>query len=219
MPTEGAKKVRLVAAVEGPGPTGTYTAGVVSGALSYVAAGCAGPTREEALSAVAARLTELGYDAEISAHDSSQAAQNEVRRRQAAEDLLRCLAPPYASRLAELLPHRPDAIEALGILTDALSAAAQGRTNPVEPPPIADGRLVCPGCGNERPGYGFEATADALMTVSFDARGETTDTSGVEKRIDPRGYRDVSCRWCGAAFGDLSPDDVYSLAAYGRGRA
>lgn len=211
MSAQDRKKAPVVVVVSGPNPSGTFTAGPVSGVLPLVAGQTRGATREEALDALKAGLARLGYHAEPAVYDDIEAAQAEVRRRRIARELLAEISP-IRGRLADVLPERPDLLEALDAVAGALSAASSGE--PREEPPIEDGRLVCPNCSNERKEYGFEATADALVTVTFDESGQATDVAGVEKQIDPRGYREVACRWCGAGLPNLSPDDVYSLAAF-----
>lgn len=191
MNAQDRKKAPVVVVVSDPDPYGTFTAGPVSGALSFVIGQARGATREEAVGAVKAGLARLGYHAEPAVYDDIEAAQAEVRRRRIAADLFAEISPTRG-RLADVLPGRPDLLEALDAVAGALSAASSGE--PLEEPPIEDGRLVCPDCSNERKEYGFEATADALVTVTFDESGQATDVAGVEKQIDPRGHREVACR-------------------------
>jgi hypothetical protein len=186
MSAQDPKKAPVVVVVSGPDPSGTFSAGPVSGVLPLVTRQTRGATREEALDALKAGLARLGYHAEPAVHDDLEAAQAEVRRRRIATELLAEISPARG-RLADVLPERPDLLEALDAVAGALSAAACGELR--EEPPIEDGRLVCPDCSNGRKEYGFEATADALVTVRFDQSGQTTDVAGVDKQVDPRGYR------------------------------
>ncbi len=206
-----------VAMLRGPDPSGLYSAGVLSQPLSLVAGSQKAPTREGALEALKARLAELGRPTDLSVFEGVEAAREEVARRSAAKDLLHAISPPFPKRAEALLPDRPDLTGALGELAVLLGAVASGR-RAVERAPIEDAKIRCPseacdapGADAANPGYGLRATADALLTVDLTDGGEIEDVSNPEVQIDPRGFRDVVCRWCGAELPDLPAEDFYLL--------
>lgn len=208
-----------VTVLEGPDPSGLYSAGVLSYPLSLVAGSQKSPTREGALEALKARLAELGRPTELSVFEGVEAAREEVGRRSAARDLLYTLSPPFPQRAEALLPDRPDLAAALGDLASLLGAVASGR-RAVEPAPIENGKIGCPSCNAPvadatNPGYGFRATADALVTVDLTDGGEIQDVSNPEVQVDPRGFREIVCRWCKADLPDLPAEDFYRLRAEG----
>ncbi len=216
-----------VTVLEGPDPSSLYSAGVLSYPLSLVAGSQKAPTREGALEALKARLAELGRPAELSVFDSLEAAREEVRRRSAAGELRAAIAPAYRARVAALVPDRPDLIEALDALDYVLGGVARGRHNP-EPAPVKDGKIVCHACGAygtpegrraAYAGYGFRATADALVTVDMTDKGETQNISDPEVQIDPRGFRELVCRWCESDLPDLPAEDFYRLRGAARDAA
>ena len=216
-----------VTVLEGPDPSGLYSAGVLSYPLSLVAGSQKAHTREGALEALKARLAELGRPTELSVFEGVEAAREEVGRRSAARDLLYALSPPFPERAEALLPDRPDLTGALGELAVLLGAVASGRrVAKLEPAPIENGKIRCPseacdapGAGATNPGYGFRATADALVTVDLTDGGEIQDVSNPEVQIGPRGFRELVCRWCESGLPDLPAEDFYRLREAARDRA
>ena len=199
----------------------TYSAGVVWGAMPFLVGVAEGPTPEAAVAALEGSVRRLGYVPTVVVFDTLQAAQAEGRRRLAAEDLLRSL-DFAASRLPELLAGDDATLDAgdreiLGGLNRAVAAAhavtnsAYDREKLEARAQIRDGRIVCPNddCEPDHPGPIFTATADALTTAYLAPTGDLTTWKDVY--VSEEAYREVQCGSCGAALGDLTPEDCRIL--------
>ncbi len=196
-----------------------FRAGVVWGAIPWVAGVEQGETPEQAVAALEERMRHLGREAVAVVFDTVEDAQREGRRRLAAEDLLRTLAPAR-ERLSEVLAVEgaaPDdrdreAFADLNRAILAVRAVADGTYDDGkrdDTPPIRDGRIVCPNEGCDRPGAYFTATADALATVHLSPTGDLRTWKNAA--VSDEGYREVRCGLCGRLLGDLVLEDLQAL--------
>ncbi len=200
----------------------TYSAGVVWGAMPFLAGVEEGPTTEAAVAALEGAVRRIGYDPTVVVFATLEAAQAEGRRRLVAEDLLHHL-DIARRRLPELLagegadPDERDR-EVLDNLNSAVRAvravadSAYDREKLEARVPIRDGRIVCsnPECDPDFSGLYFTATADGLATATLSPTGSVLQT-WKNVSISDEGYREVRCGSCGADLGDLTLEDLQAL--------